>query len=352
MACDPPYGLSSSLDLAEMLQSWLDGDTFVNDVNGFAGTTWDNSVPGPELWREAYRTLVPGGYLLAFAGARTVHLTATAIALAGFQVRDLIYWVYAPGRQATSDLGRVAERQGDAQMAGRHSGLRATLKPGHEPIVVARKPFDDHDVTTGENLLEFEVGAINHDVITGQAGGLASNVWAIHDLDCFKGDCHCHLEKYEMAGHATQLFPSEMLGRGALNVAKPTKAERPVGSDGTKHETVKSLMLMCRLIEAFSKPGQTVLDPFLGSGTTAEAALVCGRRIVGCELEERYWPLIEARIERVSKGKRAYYTESDSSSRLLSTSKRPRQNSGPSLHNPANLGEPASPKSHAEEKSL
>jgi hypothetical protein len=72
-----------------------------------------------------------------------------------------------------------------------------------------------------------------------------------------------------------------------------------VGPDGTTHETVKPLALMRRLIEAVTQPGQVVLDPFLGSGTTAEAALSCGRRAIGCELEPRYFPLIEDRIERV-----------------------------------------------------
>jgi hypothetical protein len=144
---DPPYGLSSSLDLEEMLRSWLDGKVFVNDVNGYDGAAWDNSVPGPDLWRQAYRTLVPGGFVLAFAAARTVHLTAISLELAGFEVRDLIHWVYAPGRQATSDLGKAARRNGEDELVERFTGLRATLRPGHEPIVVARKPFDDRDVT-------------------------------------------------------------------------------------------------------------------------------------------------------------------------------------------------------------
>lgn len=296
---DPPYGLSSSLDLAEMLQSWLNGETFVNDVNGYAGAEWDNAVPGPELWRHAYRTLVPGGYVLAFAAARTVHLTAVSLQLAGFEVRDLIHWVYAPGRQATPDLGRAARRSGDDDATvERLSGLRATLRPGHEPIVVARKPFGE-GVTSVDNFLDFGVGVVSHDAITGQRGGVASNVWAVHDLDCTRGACCCHLNDFESTCHATRIYPSDRLGGGALSVAKPTKAERPMSPDGTRHETVKPLELMRRLVEAVTRPGQVVLDPFLGSGTTAEAALSCGRRAIGCELEPRYWPLIEARIKRV-----------------------------------------------------
>jgi DNA modification methylase len=86
----------------------------------------------------------------------------------------------------------------------------------------------------------------------------------------------------------------------SLNIPKPGKAERPVAEDGTKHLTVKPLALMQKLIEAVSGPGQLVLDPFLGSGTTAEAALLTGRRAVGCELNEEFFPLIEQRFERAT----------------------------------------------------
>ena len=84
----------------------------------------------------------------------------------------------------------------------------------------------------------------------------------------------------------------------SLKVAKPGKSERPVAADGSTHPTVKPRALMQKLVEAFTAPDQVVLDPFLGSGTTMEAALLAGRRSVGCEMNAEFIPLIEQRLER------------------------------------------------------
>jgi site-specific DNA-methyltransferase (adenine-specific) len=350
--CDPPYGLTQDLDLEQMLRSWLKGETFVNDANGYAGVEWDNSVPGPDLWREAFRVLAPGGFLLAFAAARTVGLTQVAIQLAGFEPRDLITWVYAPGRPTSRDLGRVATEYGDDELAEQLSGHRTTMRPGHEPIFVARKPFDDKDVLAIENVIDFGVGALNHGAITGRATSIASNVWLIHDTDCVEGNCSCHLACHQMAAYGTHLYPSASLGCGALQVAKPTRAERPVGVDGITHETVKPLLLMRRLIEAVTREGQTVLDPFLGSGTTAEAALQCGRMVVGCEREARYWPLIEARIARFEKTRVAKSPVRRGSCDVQTTSVRQRPMPGQLQNNRANPGETIKRQTRKKEKTL
>jgi site-specific DNA-methyltransferase (adenine-specific) len=63
------------------------------------------------------------------------------------------------------------------------------------------------------------------------------------------------------------------------------------------HPTVKPLALMRYLIKLVTPPGGIVLDPFLGSGTTAVAATLEGFDWVGCEMTEDYWPIIEARVE-------------------------------------------------------
>ena len=70
---DPPYGLS------------------------FMGKKWDYDVPRVEIWREVQRVLKPGGHLLSFAGTRTQHRMAVNIEDAGFEIRDMIAWVYATG---------------------------------------------------------------------------------------------------------------------------------------------------------------------------------------------------------------------------------------------------------------
>jgi site-specific DNA-methyltransferase (adenine-specific) len=82
---DPPYGLQ------------------------FMGKTWDNSVPGVEVWAECFRVLKPGGYLLAFAGTRTQHRMAVAIEDAGFEIRDLIFWCYGSGYPKALDVSKAID---------------------------------------------------------------------------------------------------------------------------------------------------------------------------------------------------------------------------------------------------
>jgi hypothetical protein len=80
--------------------------------------------------------------------------------------------------------------------------------------------------------------------------------------------------------------------------AKAPKKERPVAADGTAHPTVKPLTLMRWLVRLVTPPGGVVLDPFAGSGTTVEAALLEGFRVIGIEREADYLPMIQQRIAR------------------------------------------------------
>jgi site-specific DNA-methyltransferase (adenine-specific) len=63
------------------------------------------------------------------------------------------------------------------------------------------------------------------------------------------------------------------------------------------HPTVKPIALMRYLVKMVTPPNGVVLDPFLGSGTTAVAATLEGFQWIGCELTPDYWPIIEARTE-------------------------------------------------------
>lgn len=102
---DPPYGLS------------------------FMGKKWDYDVPTTEVWAECLRVLKPGGHLLAFAGTRTQHRMAVRIEDAGFEIRDMIAWVYGSGFPMSHNgpwggtaLKPALEPITVAQAAGRHCG--------------------------------------------------------------------------------------------------------------------------------------------------------------------------------------------------------------------------------------
>jgi hypothetical protein len=91
IVCDPPYGLS------------------------FMGKKWDYDVPSVEIWAECLRVLKPGGHLLAFAGTRTQHRMACRIEDAGFEIRDMIAWVYGSGFPKSLDVSKAIDKVAGAE---------------------------------------------------------------------------------------------------------------------------------------------------------------------------------------------------------------------------------------------
>jgi len=165
---DPPYGLS------------------------FMGKKWDYDVPSVEVWKEAMRVLKHGGHLLSFAGSRTYHRMAVNIEDAGFEIRDMISWLYGSGFPKSLNIGKQIDKKSGAvrnrikvpeaakdsvdygkysgeiddnnpitQKAKEWEGWGTALKPAHEPIVVARKPLSEKN--NALNVLKWGTGGINID---------------------------------------------------------------------------------------------------------------------------------------------------------------------------------------------
>jgi DNA modification methylase len=186
---DPPYGLS------------------------FMGKKWDYDVPAVNIWEECFRVLKPGGHLLAFAGTRTQHRMAVNIEDAGFEIRDMIAWVYGSGFPKSHNISKAIDKMAGAEReviseqktnsggmahisktnaehgfrpnaytgnsadktaqnviqvtapatpeAQHWDGWGTALKPALEPITVARKPIAEKSIA--ENVLKYGTGAINID---------------------------------------------------------------------------------------------------------------------------------------------------------------------------------------------
>lgn len=166
---------------------------------GFMGKTWDSTgvAYDPATWAEALRVLKPGGHLLAFAATRTYHRIAVAIEDAGFEIRDMVEWIYGTGFPKSLDVSKAIDKAAGAERevvgsrtdgagngsvvglgsersmetefditapatpdAARWDGWGTALKPAHEPIVLARKPLTG---TVASNVLEHGTGALNID---------------------------------------------------------------------------------------------------------------------------------------------------------------------------------------------
>lgn len=120
---DPPYGLSTEPDIAEVLQHWVAGDAYEHSASGFMGKSWDSFVPGPEYWRAIFRVMKPGAHLLAFCGTRTWDLLSIAIRFAGFENRDTIRvdgppalgWIHGQGFAKGLNVSKALDKAAGAE---------------------------------------------------------------------------------------------------------------------------------------------------------------------------------------------------------------------------------------------
>jgi len=197
---DPPYGLSelSSDKIISTMREWSTGNlSFIPKGKGFMGKDWDSFVPPPAVWEEALRVLKPGGYILCFAGTRTVDLMSLSLRIAGFEIRDMIMWVYGSGMPKGLNLSKGIDKllgsapdspnkgrwnpgsQGSgpthqkgwgetepfdwepvSEEARQWVGWNTVLKPALEPIIMARKPPEG---SLTDNVLKWGVGGLNID---------------------------------------------------------------------------------------------------------------------------------------------------------------------------------------------
>jgi DNA modification methylase len=123
---DPPYGIS------------------------FMGKKWDYDVPSVEVWEECLRVLKPGGHALIACGTRTQHRMAVNIEDAGFEIRDVVTWLYGSGFPKSMNL------------KGDQKGWGTALKPACEFWTLARKPLEK-GLTVAQNVQKWGTGAINVD---------------------------------------------------------------------------------------------------------------------------------------------------------------------------------------------
>lgn len=367
---DPPYGLE------------------------FMGKEWDYNVPEVEIWEQVLRVLKPGGHALVACGTRTQHRMAVNLEDAGFEIRDIVGWIYGSGFPKSHNIGKAVDKiQGnERELVGKQKGAGTTgnntntgnqtfvaknqyedgtlditkgnspwegwgtaLKPAMELWTLCRKPLAES--TIAENVLEHGTGGMNIDGCRVDAEpGLAKN-WERNQSQSAKegrNSMNGGLDTIDLKDYTpTGRFPANLLHDGSDEATKDmqwkgkskqrffyspkaNKKERNAGLEGFEekevrggggrvvdgykegeedlkqaasaygavkakkanvHPTVKPIALMQYLCRLITPPEGTVLDPFMGSGTTGIAAHLEGFDFVGIEMNEEYIEIAKARIE-------------------------------------------------------
>lgn len=336
---DPPYALVSiqkrfgSANAAAVKVPEGGSGAYARASAGFMGKKWDTGETAfaIEFWQECLRVLKPGGHVVAFGGTRTYHRLACAIEDGGFEIRDQIGWCFGSGFPKSHNAG---------------NGWGTALKPAWEPICLARKPLIG---TVADNVLQYGTGAINiygcliktdedqrrpssggENGLSGtstfkirerkaenqerKAGRWPANI--IHDgsdevIAAFPivGDAHPPSNEGTIrnnlifgSDNRPREFHSGFSDNGSaarfFYTAKADSDDRL----GSKHPTVKPVDLMQWLVRLVTPKGGLVLDPFAGTGTTAEACFREGMRCALVERETEYQADIRRRMALVMSG--------------------------------------------------
>ena len=346
-------------DCIEQMQKLIDEGVQVESVVtdppyelGFMGKSWDASgiAFDKKTWELAFELLNPGGYLLAFSASRNYHRMAVAVEDAGFEIRDQIMWIYGSGFPKSHNLGdgwgtalkpahepivmarkfiegtnknnrekygtgginidgcRVGKEILEEQIAGRSNKIgtferKDMITPKREGRYPANVMHDGSDVvqdifpktsksTGGKTKSAFGdiYGNYSGDVLSSSAGGFGDEGSAARYFYCPK------TSKSERNEGLFEFDDKQYSHDGRKkSIENPYQRNKSISKNS--HPTVKPFELMKYLCRLVTPKGGTVLDPFMGSGSTGMAAKDEGFNFIGIEREKEYFKISEQRIK-------------------------------------------------------
>lgn len=222
-------------------------------INGWSDA--DKKIPAEyyqwcQTWASEWlRVLKPGGTAFVFAGRRFAPRCIVALEDAGFNFRDMLSWIKPKATHRAQRLSIVYERRGMQDESLKWNGWRiGNLRPIFEPIIWCFKPYKH---TIADNVLEHNLGAYNQFAFE------------------------------EITGHFNNI----------LEIGMSPK-------EGGLHDAQKPVKLLETLISLVTIPGQVVLDPFAGSGSTAIAALNLKRDFIMIEKDPNIFSIMNDRLSK------------------------------------------------------
>lgn len=336
---DPPYHLASIVARfgKEGATPAVIGATgaYRRAAQGFQGQEWDGGDIAfqVETWRRIYDVMKPGAYLVAFSHTKGYHRMACAIEDAGFEIRDMLAWLYGAGMPKSHN-----QKDDDLK------GLGSALKPAIEPIVFAQKPIAEGSIE--RNVRKWGVGALQIDAarieapgdqgrwpanvlhdgsdeveeafaafgekgaaapVNHRKGPMFKSVYQPYDVDVKEPGSGFHGD----SGSASRFFYSSKATTGERIYECRVCGAHTIGKTGCEHDgkmmennmpairthpTVKPASLMEWLVKLVCPPGGLVLDPFAGTGTMAAAARAAGMQSISIEADESHMRDIALRL--------------------------------------------------------
>lgn len=291
LVSDPPYGIS------------------------YQAHYWDKDLPDPKIWQDAYRVLKPGSYALIFSSVRLMHRLLVQLEDQGFLIRDILQWVYLNGMPKSRNVGlsidkilgipseeigtyqyvqgyqkggapsythtRKKSKKRPASPQGKqYDGAGLGLKPAYEPILMVQKPLQT-GLTVAENILKFGTGALNLEETR---------------IPYAPGEKNVGHNPHPKGRVASNIIRSEA-HQDTYDKFFVIPKVRQHAEAFNDHPTLKPVDLMYHLVRLVSFPGQTVLDPFMGSGSTGIACVDSDRQFWGYEIEPKYFKIAQTRLE-------------------------------------------------------
>jgi site-specific DNA-methyltransferase (adenine-specific) len=288
---DPPYGIS------------------------FQNHEWDKALPQRQIWEDSLRVLKSGAFGLIFSSVRLMHRLMVDLEDSGFIIKDVLFWAYLNGMPKSRDVALEIDKElgveskvvgkynyvqgykkggaenyytennklkyeADSDLGKQYEGAGLGLKPAYEPIILVQKPIEK-GLNIAQNIIKYGTGALN-----------------IGDtrIPYAKGEGKVGHNPHPNGRVSANLIRTDELNDGYDKFFTVPKV-RQHAEEFNNHPTLKPIELMHHLVKLISFQSQTILDPFMGSGSTGVASIKLKRQFKGFELDDEYFKICEKRLE-------------------------------------------------------
>ena len=288
---DPPYGIS------------------------YQNNYWDKDLPKKEIWKNSFKKLKPGAFSLVFSSVRLMHRLMVDLEDSGFLIKDVLFWVYLNGMPKSRNVGLMIDkelgveskkigeykyvqgykkngadsyktkatqkfkRSPSSKLGKEYNGAGLGLKPAYEPIILIQKPLEK-GLNVAQNIIKHNTGSLNFEETR---------------IPYENGE-----GKVGHNPHPNGRFPSNIVRTNKIsdqyNKFFLVPKVRQNKDDFNFHPTLKPVNLMTHLVKLCTFKNQTVLDPFMGSGSTGIACINSGRKFIGYELDKEYFAITKRRL--------------------------------------------------------